>query len=359
MGGFCFIMTVWNSDYVETFLNYSLPCQLSDGNIPALKALQLSKYLIYTDQNGKREIEKSIIYDKLKKTIKTRIILIEKGENRNKYETMSMCHRRAIKLEVNSRLGFVFLLPDQIWAEGSFAKLEEISKSGKRAVMIGTVRLMKETMLPVLDKYATTDDCRVIRVNSRDLVEAAMSHFHPITLLLFWSQPKSELWPSHLYWMMKNGRGFYLKGFHLHPLFVDPADRSVEPLKTVDDEYVFQACPNGHDICVVENSDEIVGFELSSKNRLPNIYKGWMNKLFYTAYWSLKHVNNHHLNNFTKTIEFHGNGAVKNMMERDDIQSIGDSILLVRRKYKFGFYCVFLYEKIRNIYGRIRSAQGL
>ena len=59
------ITVVWGNEFLKTFLNITLPSQLSEGNIPALDKKCIPIYYIYTRSEDHPKIISSLIYQKL------------------------------------------------------------------------------------------------------------------------------------------------------------------------------------------------------------------------------------------------------------------------------------------------------
>ena len=78
-GGFHFCSVVWGESFVDKFLNLSLPCQLSLGNLPAISFSKKAghKYYVFTTSQDARVIQKSPTFVRLSETISTEIHLAD------------------------------------------------------------------------------------------------------------------------------------------------------------------------------------------------------------------------------------------------------------------------------------------
>jgi hypothetical protein len=62
--------------------------------------------------------------------------------------------------------------------------------------------------------------------------------------------------------------GLLVRSFYLHPMLVDPVRRTVLPGGPIDSHYVRDCCPDLTECHVVDDSDDLVVFELSPAGRV-------------------------------------------------------------------------------------------
>jgi len=273
MINFHFVNVVWGAAYTETFLKVCLPSTLSSGNLRFIATHSKSSYRIYTTHKDAETILKSSAYKRLAGLMTVEIMQFngtptEDTPNAkvscNKYNEMSLCHTHFIKTAGNDGSAMIFLSPDLFWADGSFRRLFEIARSGKRLLMMSALRLAKEGFLSSLNQNYMKGG--VLKpIGKRDLVRLAMKHLHPETTSLIWDSETSNTWPSLLLWKIRD-EGLLLHAFHLHPLMVWPVRPGILPVGTIDDDYIAHACPDPADEYVVQDSDEMVAFELSRQS---------------------------------------------------------------------------------------------
>jgi hypothetical protein len=301
---FHFVTAVWGDEFTDLYLNVGLPAQLSPGNLFAFREKGGSVYKIFTTSRDAERIRRSSAFIHLANILPTEIVLIDDIELITKYGAMAEAHRRAIQAADREHAAIVFISPDQIWADGTFVNLWELALAGKRVVLVATPRLTKETTVPAFLRRQMNDESASACISSRELVTFALNHFHPITKSLFWDAEDFNRWPSHLYWNVKQ-EGFVARCFHLHPLMVNPKARGILPESTIDDDYVELACPHREDFYVVEDSDEIVGFEVSSSDSVFGIARGEPSESRISC-WARHHASPRHRDFLSHTIRFHG-----------------------------------------------------
>jgi hypothetical protein len=114
--------------------------------------------------------------------------------------------------------------------------------------------------------------------------ELELAHLHPISSSHCWDSDFFNTHPSHLYWKIEDD-GLLARCFHLHPILVRPAD-DVNFRKTIDDDYIVQACPDPEMIHIVTDSDEICAFSMTPRDRIIGNGRPHRSSAAYVAYWS-------------------------------------------------------------------------
>ncbi|NQT72535.1 MAG: hypothetical protein HQ553_07160 [Chloroflexi bacterium] len=284
---FHFVTVVWGEPYVDLFLKVGLPSLLSPNNLPYVAHKTDSVYRIYTTQNDATIIGQSPVFVRLADIMSTEILFMEDGDFESKgFE----CFRKAIDDVVRDDAGLVFLAADMVWADGAFANLYRIALSGKLCIMIGSFRLAKESFVPaLLERYQSLDEC-TLSVQPRDLVRLSLEHLHPWTKSCLWDSLEFTSWPCWLHWAIGDG-GLLLRQFHLQPLLTRPSERLESTIGSLDgSEYVPITHPSYDDIYIVEDSDEIAGFEMSDSKYCVLTVPGNRATAVKIAYWASSRV---------------------------------------------------------------------
>lgn len=305
---FYLVTVVWGEDYTDLYLRVVLPTQLSAGNLPALSQVSKVTYAIYTTSRDAESIE-SRIYSLLSELVDIEIISIDDIDlNQNKYVACNECHKRAIMAANKEHATLVFLPPDAIWSDGSFARMAEIAETGKRVMLTGTdVRVARETFVEeFLQKFPLQGD-EIRSVSSRDLVKLSLEHLHPFAQSSYWESSTSNRWPSHINWRVNN-RGLLARCFHIHPLMINPSRKDILPSITYDADYIAQACPNLNEFYIVEDSDEVT-FASITGMRDPGLASHILPdrrlSAIGVAAWASLNVSSHHCYFFNHKIRIH------------------------------------------------------
>ncbi|MBI4320424.1 MAG: hypothetical protein HY675_18195 [Chloroflexi bacterium] len=259
-----FTTVVWGDEYVSTYLDTSLPSQLLPGNLPHVAARTDCRYRIYTTEEDAHRIFVSACFGELAELVEVEFYAVSGMQFVGKYDPQTRCHAHLIETLGGEGGGLVFVIPDSVWADGAFARLLEIIEGGKRAVLIGTPRLVKETFVPALIEAYSDGQGRLRAIEPRELVRLSMDHLHPHATSQMWNEDqRGSITPGNMYWSVRD-EGLISRIFHLFPLFVDPDSPAVLPQTTIDSDYTLRMCSDLDDCYVVCDSDDICAIDLTS-----------------------------------------------------------------------------------------------
>lgn len=258
------VTAVWGAKFMELFLDVCVPNQLSQGNLPSLPPG--SRYRIFTGSEDHAALAASPRLDDVRRVLPVDIIEVDLTEldpqaNPNTYKMMTACHRRAVADAAVVDAALIFLAPDFVLGEGTIAGLVRIHSGGARAVLTANLRLARESFLAAWAEYR---DVRALA--PRQFVRLAMRHLHPGSESLMIDASTTNDFPTLVCWPVRaneNLDGVVVRAFHLHPMLVDPVHRTTFPTGTIDGHYVMECCSDPAECLVVNDSDELVGFELT------------------------------------------------------------------------------------------------
>ena len=291
---FHLILLVWGDEYTKLFTDIGLPALLSDGNIPALARSFPTVFKIYTRPQDVPSIMASAAYRRLAPLVETQFLDFDPTRSGDKYAAMTACHRLALQEAAEKHAAVVFLAPDTIWADGSLATVARAAMAGKRAVMQGGLRVMRDTALPALSRFYVEGATGVASVPPRALVRVALDHMSADFAAWFWDSPDFSRNPANVYWRVAD-EGLIARCFHLHPLMLFPERKVADFISTLDDDLALLAIPRYESIHVVEDSDEIFHIDLFDGDA-----RAGLNVLasgptpHYLAEWALQCANLHH-----------------------------------------------------------------
>lgn len=263
MTKYSFITPVWGETYIDTFLNVSLPTQLSAKNLLCLANRPGVTYRIYTRPQDVARLEASAILDHLAKCIKTEVIKASKVNFNafHHYESFSDCYRLGIATAERENAAAIFLTADQVWADGSLKKIVELGDAGYRAVMISGPRVNENSFVPELMRQLKGRNA--ITIPSPKAVKMAMDHLHPWDRSLFWDVESTGRPASFMYWLVPN-EGFIMRCLHLHPVLVNPSNGFPHLHGTIDGSgFMRKACPDLNDLYVIQDSGEAMYFSVA------------------------------------------------------------------------------------------------
>jgi len=277
----CMAVTVWGDEYIDLFLNYSVPSLLSPHNIPNIKNKEIYEFLIWTDEKDMERLNQSPAVSDLRQHMDVQIrgfpsYLFLGGGRKDRYWRMSSLHKGIIKYCEEQNSGIWFLPSDAIWADGSLCNIEDIIDQGKKAVVMCTLRVDGETTLKSLRPYFNkggTDLCQAninLEISGRELVKIALANIHDETLSRFVHSTNFTYAPAHIYWDLE-GRGVLARGVHLHPIFIHPDHYVTDFLTTFDADFLSRAVPKIEDYYICDDSDQMFFVDLTDPKDLSTV----------------------------------------------------------------------------------------
>lgn len=309
---FHIVTVLWGEEFCRHYCRFTLPNLLWEGNLPAFQNLPRVRFRLFVDPESAKLVRREGNWEKLAHLVEPEIIPISPPEiPEHNYRDLALLHREAIRQANLDGAGMFFLAPDLVLGKGSFAFALEKIRQGARLITDAVFRLDRDTFV---DAYGDSTRSRT----NRELVRLAAGHLHPVTHSLRMDNPRMSFWPSHLIWPAGKS-AFLVRSFHISLFYVNPVDKSILPDSTVDDDYLEKAIPKGTPEILVEDSDEMVRFELSpaSKNVGNDGQKrpaGWK----WISSWALQHCNSRHCRNIIKVSRIHSGENTPQLQQLED-----------------------------------------
>lgn len=295
MPGFHVITALWGKDHVRFFEDASLPTQVTEGNLLALRGLPGVRYRLVTTPAFVDQLRAMPLLRELSEIMPVDIVPVigvqERAEN-TKYDVMSEFHRVAIVDAYDQDASMTFLGPETLYADGSFATLRRALADGKRVLLGQALHVVRECFF--LNHIAKHGRGRPNAISSRELVGTAIDHLHAFHHYTMWDSPEFFPWPSLLTWWLGH-RGIMMRGYHLHPYFLTPR-LHVEPTGTIDDKYIGQVVPDPADWDYIQDSDDFVCVKMSrhAKAAATPLLIPPEERPAYVAEWAAQHTGEHH-----------------------------------------------------------------
>lgn len=250
------ILAVWGKTYTDIFLRCSLPSQLAEGNIPALRDNPHARYRIFTTEADMTAMRQNAAFRRLESLIRVDFVplstLAATGDARDKLDRLAECHNAAIRQADREDASLIFLSPDFVFSTGCLAYGLRRWERGDNVVYTLTPRLVRESVLAELEARELAggsegaDGAKSSAgsggIAPADLGEIALRHLHPIEKGYFRGASLVSF-PIHVYWPAGD-EGFVAHCAYLHPLFVRPLRRGERPAITIDADYVDRCCPD-------------------------------------------------------------------------------------------------------------------
>jgi hypothetical protein len=173
---------VFNENYINNFLNYSLPSMFSPNNLPAMSRIADIEYHIYT--HTREEVDKIVdticnikgIHFPIKSIkVKTTEGLVED----HWYKSGTITHPQEHFFESLLKYGFpiVFSNADVVWSDGSLKYIAQALLHGNVAIYVPIMRAVTETIIPELDQIKKDG---IINLPSIQATQLLLRHFSPL-----------------------------------------------------------------------------------------------------------------------------------------------------------------------------------
>ena len=303
-------MVVWGEKYVDMLLDVALPCLLASGNLPALNNLSESRFLIMTTPSDAERIAASPVFKLLGTIVRAEFVDAPWIEgDLTFYLKASRGHQEAARIAAEHGAYCVYLVPDILMSNGALQFLVKMARSGKQAVMVPGIRVVRESILREVRSTYPSDSQGALNFSSRTLVDLGLRHIHISDQRYNWEHPHFSKSPVICTWNIPGEHGLLVRAFHLHPILMRINDaNSIKLLdsNTIDDEFVGLNFGNWDSIHIETDSDNIVLFSLTDRDSRieplqPNAAS--VEKLRAVAY---SHLSNPlHRYYFTKGIKLH------------------------------------------------------
>jgi hypothetical protein len=255
-----FVTVVWGNSFVDGFVRVLLPSRLASGNLPRIAQDYPCTYRVYTKLDDVGTLRRAASFNHLAGLMRVEMAVIDGVSYVGKYRSMNECDVHFVRSWADEDSAFVFLSPDTVWADGSFAHLGALLARDKRLIAVRSCRLAKETFVRALSALTGGGIERaesVLTIAPRDLVKFALAHLHPVTLAQLWSSDAPrETSPGDLTWQVGSD-GLLTRQFHLLPLAVRPRLRGIVLELTIDADYSARVCGDARDLHMVEDSDQM------------------------------------------------------------------------------------------------------
>jgi hypothetical protein len=297
-----FSTPVWGEGHIELFKTIGLPSLLSPFNLPALAEPAKCRYFIYTRPQDVEHLKDCEAFRRLEGLIPVEIHLLP-DLIELPYLVFAECNSDTLRRADEDDVAAVFLPPDCVWSDGSFANLQKLADAGKSVVHISGVRLNKDTAVPEL-ALRRDQNGSVLNIGARELTKFGLRNLHPVARSHFWREYDGALLPTNLYWTTPD-EGLVIRCFHLHPLLVKSQIKFANFSGTIDDDLALSACPDPSTEYIVEDSDEILTFELSPPHHRVGGFPYSKNSVASIAAWAEVGANARHRQLAAHTIRLH------------------------------------------------------
>lgn len=263
-----FFIPVWGDEYINNFLNYSLPCFLSAENLEALKKVDRnSKVIIWTKSKDKSIIQRNENIKILNKHIIINYLEIDDllqylSNKTTKYEFLSILQNLFITSSVD--LDYIFFIyPDFIFTKNSISTCINSISFGFDAIFCPVPQLITEKVKEDITKNN-------IITFTKNLGKNVIKFKHKIIERCIINQNNITKTPS-LFIFNHENKCLLFQNFHLHPLLIKIQRNNSDFFKpffpSLDEEFVKLFMDNDN-YYIPNNSDEMLFVSLAKENEI-------------------------------------------------------------------------------------------
>jgi|GEM_PF-3546188 len=259
------VVVAWGGAYVRLFLDLALPSMLSARNLPALCAEHEVCCRIYSTPSDLASMAEDPAFRRLQAMVAVEGVDIATLEREaldffqhwedGKFKTLSACHLSAMFSAAAVDAGLIFLMPDNIFSDGSLALVAERIAQGNRAVFTSRIQVLGDAFRKDFFNAFPADPPGVRTLPPRDLVRLALAHPHPWTDGLFLDRNPFQVC-SQMYWSVGE-EGFLSRTWHMHPFFIHPRRVPSAFFHSIDNDYTCQVLDPEDMLSAVWDSDAL------------------------------------------------------------------------------------------------------
>jgi hypothetical protein len=228
---FHFSTAVWGAWHTAAFLDVNLPSLLASDNLPAFAARHQVLHRIFTSADDAARISASPAFRRAKDIIRFELVESIGTHPANPIAMHHVLWRRSIEDARAAGAMIAFIPPDVAWANGSFAHLAHLASEGKRAIYTTYLRVMQETCVPDLLRLHANPATSAIDASSRELVDLALRHIHPLAITCMRDSGNFPIHPELILWPVP-GEGLLMRVlvremFAYDPRLIDLNERAL------------------------------------------------------------------------------------------------------------------------------------
>lgn len=244
---YIFITPVWGEPFVRTFLDITLPSQLSEGNLGAFAKGEI-EYVIVTTARDESAIRSSAVFRSLQDIAAVSFIRHEAIDNETNYQRLTRAMNLALR-QIEGPKSVFFLTADDFFADGLFGYARERLSQGARAVIVPTLRVNQAGFNAHLWALG------VSTLKPRALVSAIMQHEHPLLMSVVVNCPSRTIHELASQTLVRLKDGYLGRWNVMHPLAVKVAPPVPDIERTVDWNYPALVSRHASDIEIIRDSD--------------------------------------------------------------------------------------------------------
>jgi hypothetical protein len=268
------IIPLWGSVYAEKLVSMTLPALLAPGNLPSLVTMFEVEVVLVTEHKLVDYIRRARSFERLSKICAVKFASLddlmpcEPGE----YGVVLTAALFRGFVDLGAKVTETFLLflnADFIIADGSYRRLGELMREGKRVIHAPSFRVVLEEVWPQLEARVDAESA-VLAVKPREMAKLALTHKHLTVKARTVNQRLYHQWcMDQFYWYVDEET---LIGYQwpIALVAIKPERVVTEPVLVWDFGYLPEAAPtlepyfltDSDDFFMIEPQKGVTGEEL-------------------------------------------------------------------------------------------------
>jgi hypothetical protein len=268
------IIPLWDSIYAEKLVSMTLPALLAPGNLPSLATMFDIEVVLVTESKLVDYIRQARSFQRLTTICDVKFASLddlmpcEPGE----YGVVLTAALFRGFIDLGAKVTETFLLflnADFIIADGSYRRLAELMREGKRVIHAPSFRVVLEDVWPQLEARVDAESA-VLAVKPREMAKLALTHKHLTVKARTVNQRLYHQWcMDQFYWYVDEET---LVGYQwpIALVAIKPERMITEPVLVWDFGYLPEAAPtlepyflaDSDDFFMIEPQKRVTGEEL-------------------------------------------------------------------------------------------------
>lgn len=246
---------VWGQDYIDKFINYTLPSLLTDGNLKSNKIDKESIFSICCDEDEQENIINNKNFKILEKYINVQFFHF-KIKLGSKYKLVSRIQEALFKNAYFNRFEyFMFVYPDSVYSNNTIDFIYKKILEEYDNVLIPGPLVSKEYLDDKIGRKKFEDH----GLSNQELADIIFYGLHPFYKMLNYKYI-NILRKANAVFFNKVNNAYLFSGFNLHPLVIRLFDnhKKVTINQSFDGDDLRKILINTSKTYFVQNSTEIV-----------------------------------------------------------------------------------------------------
>jgi hypothetical protein len=256
------LIPIWGERYIRRFAELGLRSLLAPGNLPWLCQHHRVKASVMTTQDGISECRRWPTFIELAQIAEISYIAIDDlvatyGPNYSVILTRAFNRAMALSGDLIG-CNFIYLVGDQIFANGALQTIAKAMEAGHDACLACTPRVEIDIVEEMLARIGTPVE---LALSNRDMANLLLNFPHPTLIAKTVEDEVIHLSAAHQFFWRPEADTFVARCFLLHMLCIRPTQRPKDIAGPCDFSFVSELAPAGNYRYLVD-SDTFLALEL-------------------------------------------------------------------------------------------------